>query len=126
MPIARIDLRKGKDDAFRQTIGRIVYEAMLEMGVPEGDRFQVVAEHDATGFLFERNYLGIPRSDDLIMIQVTLNAGRTVDQKRAFYRAVADGLTMKLKVRQEDVLINLVEVAKENWSFGLGLATYAD
>jgi 4-oxalocrotonate tautomerase len=56
---------------------------------------------------------------------LTLNEGRTLDQKRAFYKAVADGLHQRLDVRREDVLINLVEVRKENWSFGNGEAQYA-
>lgn len=126
MPIARIDMRRGKPPAFREAVGRIVYEALRTIGVPEGDRFQVVAEHDPDGFLFNPDYLGIARSDGLIMIQITLNAGRSLDQKRVLYRAIADGLSGQLGVRQEDVLVNLVEVAKENWSFGLGVATYAD
>jgi phenylpyruvate tautomerase PptA (4-oxalocrotonate tautomerase family) len=125
MPLVRIDLRKGKDASYRQQIGRVVYEAMVGVGVPANDRFQIVAEHDADNFLFDRTYLGIDRTDDLVMIQITWNEGRTVEQKKALYKAIADGLAAAPGIRPEDVLINLVEVRKENWSFGRGEAQYA-
>ena len=125
MPLVRIDLRKGKDAAYRQAVARVVYEALVGVGVPENDRFQIIGEHDAGNFLFDPDYLGIHRSDDLVMIQITWNEGRTVEQKQALYKAIADGLSATPGIRPEDVLINLVEVKKENWSFGNGVATYA-
>ena len=125
MPLVRIDLRKGKDAVYRERIGRVVYYAMVGVGVPSGDRFQVVSEHDADNFLFDPEYLDIHRTDDLVMIQITWNEGRTVEQKKQLYKAIADGLASEIKLRREDVLINLVEVKRENWSFGNGEATYA-
>jgi 4-oxalocrotonate tautomerase len=125
MPLVRIDLRKGKDAAFRQQVGRVVYEALMSVGVPKDDRFQVIGEHDAENFLFDPDYLGIHRSDDLVMIQITWNEGRTVEQKKALYKTIADWLSTDLGIRREDVLINLVEVKEENWSFGNDLAQYA-
>ena len=125
MPLVRIDIRKGKDNTYRQAIGQAVYEALIGVGVPANDRFQVVAEHDAGNFLFDPNYLGIHRSDDLVIIQITWNEGRTVAQKQALYKAIADGLQAAIGLRREDVFINLVEVKKENWSFGNGIAQYA-
>ena len=125
MPLARIDLRKGKDAAYRRAIGRVLYEAMVSVGVPENDRFQLITEHDADNFLFDPTYLGIARTDDLVIIQVTWNEGRTVEQKKAFYKAVADGLATSPGIRPQDVLVNLIEVKAENWSFGNGIATYA-
>jgi 4-oxalocrotonate tautomerase len=125
MPLVRIDLREGKPAHYRQDIGRVVYEALIGVGVPANDRFQVITEHDADNFLYDADYLGIHRSDDLVMIQITWNEGRTLDQKKALFKAIADGLHAAIGLRREDVLINLVEVKKENWSFGNGLATYA-
>ena len=125
MPFARIDLRKGKDAAYRREIGRVVYEAMIGVGVPLKDRFQVVHEHDADDFLFDADYLGIHRSDDLVMVQITWNEGRTVEQKKALFKAIAEGLKAAVGLRLEDVLIHLIEVKKENWSFGNGVAQYA-
>ena len=126
MPLVRIDLRKGKDLTYRQEIGRVVYEAMVAVaGVPANARFQVVSEHDADNFLFDAGYLGVDRSDDLVIIQITWNEGRTVEQKKALYKAIADGLAATLSLRREDVFISLVEVKRENWSFGNGIAQYA-
>ncbi len=126
MPLARIDLAEGKSAAYRRTIGEVVYDAMVAaLGAPKDDRFQVITEHPPENFIVDPTYLGIERSADCVVIQLTLNAGRTIEQKRAFYRQVADGLNERLGLRREDVFINLVEVVKENWSFGNGEAQYA-
>jgi phenylpyruvate tautomerase PptA (4-oxalocrotonate tautomerase family) len=125
MPLVRIDIRKGKDADYRQAIGRAVYDALVSVGVPENDRFQVVGEHAAGNFLFDPDYLGIHRSDDLVMIQITWNEGRTVEQKKTLFKAIVHGLSAKPGIRPEDIVINLVDVKKENWSFGNGIAQYA-
>ena len=126
MPFVRIDLIEGKTTDYRQCIGDVVYDAMrTTIDVPANDRFQVIAEHKAENFICDPTYLDISRTRDCVFIQITLNAGRTIEKKRAFYKAIADGLHEKLKLRREDVFINLVEVGKENWSFGNGLAQYA-
>jgi len=125
MPLARIELVQGKSVKYRKTIGEVVYEAIAEtLKAPKDDRFQIIAEHAGDNFIVDPNYLGIQRSIDCVIIQVTLNEGRTLDQKRAFYKAVATGLQQRLNLRPQDVLINLVEVKKENWSFGNGEAQY--
>ena len=95
------------------------------LNVPKDDRFQIIAEHAKGVLQFDRDYLGIHRTDDCVFVQITLNSGRTVEMKQRFYRAVADGLHEALKLRREDVFISLVEVSKENWSFGNGEAQYA-
>jgi len=126
MPIARIDLVQGKSADYRRAIGDVVYDAMVDvLKVPKDDRFQVVGEHPSENLVADKNYLGIERTSDCVFVQLTLNAGRTVEQKRGFYKAVADGLHERLGLRREDVFINLVEVPKENWSFGNGEAQYA-
>ena len=127
MPIARIDLVQGKPAEYRRAVGDIVYEAMIEtLKAPKDDRFQIITEHPADAIIADENYLGVRRTKDCIFIQLTLNAGRTVEQKKAFYKAVADALHARLGLRPEDVFINLIEVQKENWSFGNGIAQYAE
>jgi 4-oxalocrotonate tautomerase len=126
MPLVRISLRQGKPTEYREKIAAGIHQAMVEaMNVPIQDRFQVITEHPSDGLIYDPTYLGIERSDDIVFIQITLNAGRTVDQKRTFYRRTAQLLEKEPGVRPEDVLINLVEVAKENWSFGNGETPYA-
>ncbi len=125
MPLARIDMLEGKTREYRAHIGQVVYQAMREtLNVPENDRFQVITEHAKGDLVFDSDYLGVHRTDDCIFLQITLNSGRTTEMKQTFYKAVADGLHEKLKLRREDILINLVEVPKENWSFGNGEAQY--
>ena len=126
MPLARIDLPAGKSAAYHAAVSDTVYQAMTSaLNAPKDDRFQVISEHSVAQLIIDPNYLGIHRSVDAMVIQVTLNEGRTVEMKKAFYKAVADGLFERLGLRREDVVINLVEVKKENWSFGNGEAQYA-
>jgi|ERR1700691_4353069 4-oxalocrotonate tautomerase len=126
MPLARIDLVEGKTGDYRKTIGEVVHDAQVEvLKAPKDDLFQVISEHPAHNFIFAPSYLGIQKSKDCVFIQVTLNAGQTVDQKRAFYNAIADGLHERLSLRREDMMISLFEVSKENWSYGNGEAQYA-
>jgi len=125
MPLVRIDLRKGKDATYREEISRIVHEALVSVGVPTDDRFQLISEHEPPNLVFDQTYLGIRRTEDLVMIQITWNEGRTLDQKKALYKAIADGLATRLSLRREDVFVQLVEVKRENWSFGNGIAQYA-
>lgn len=125
MPLVRIDLVEGGPGAYREAIGEVVYEAMVgTLNVPKNDRFQLIAEYPAENFVVDSTYLNIQRTKDCVFIQITLSQGRTVEQKQSFYKAVADGLHQRLELRREDVLINLVEVGKENWSFGNGEAQY--
>ena len=93
--------------------------------MPTDDRFQLISEHEPPNLVFDPAYLGIRRSEDLVMIQITWNRGRTIEQKKALYKAIADGLAGKPGLRREDVFVSLGEVKKENWSFGNRNAQYA-
>jgi 4-oxalocrotonate tautomerase len=126
MPLVRIDLRKGKSEDYRQKIAQVVYQAMVSaIGVPANDQFEIITEHADTDLICDPDYLGIHRTAELIMIQIFLNEGRSVEQKKMLYKSIADGLAERLKLRREDVFITLVDVKKENWSFGNGIAQYA-
>jgi 4-oxalocrotonate tautomerase len=93
--------------------------------VPEGDKFQIITEHAPEALNVSEGYLGNHYSKDVILIQVTLNSGRSTERKKAFYQRIAGDIHAQLGTRLDDVVINLVEVAKENWSFGGGIAQYA-
>jgi phenylpyruvate tautomerase PptA (4-oxalocrotonate tautomerase family) len=125
MPLVRISFRKGRQADFGERAGTIVYEAMVEtIAVPRNDRFQIITEHDERTLVYDPGYLDIRRSDGIIVIQITLSEGRSVERKRSLYKRIAERLNAELGVRVEDVFINLVEVKKENWSFGNGVAQY--
>ena len=126
MPLVHISLRAGKPPAYRKAVSDGVFEAMLAtINVPANDKFQVVHEVPADGLIYDAGYLGIRRTDDVVFIEVTLNQGRSLEMKKAFYARIAENLAKDPGLRKEDVLISLIEVPKENWSFGNGLASYA-
>jgi 4-oxalocrotonate tautomerase len=124
MPLVRIDFCEGKAPEFGIQIGQIVYRALVVMGAPKNDLFQIITQHSKTGLQFDRDCLGVHRSDDCIFLQITLNSGRSVELKQRFYKTVANGLHEGLNLRREDVFINLVEVGKEDWSYRNGEAQY--
>ena len=126
MPLVRIDLPESVARERRTAIADIVYQTLVDiLDVPENDRFQIVTARGADTLLIDRTYLGIDRSDEALIIDITLNAGRSVDLKKRFYASLAERLGEMAKVRPEDVVVTLTEVAKENWSFGNGEAQYA-
>jgi 4-oxalocrotonate tautomerase len=126
MPLVRIELIAGKSELYLQKVSECVHRALVEtVSVPPQDRFHLITQHNKPHFVYDPAYLNIRRSDDLIMIQITLNQGRTVEMKKALYKKIADLLHQELNLRKEDVLMNLIDVPKENWSFGNGEAQYA-
>ena len=126
MPLVRISVREGKDPSYRMAVADAVHEAMVAtIAIPAADRFQVVTEHTAEGLVYDPGYLGIRRTEDVVLVQITLSAGRTVEIKKALFAKIAENLSKSPGLRKEDVFVNLVEVVKENWSFGNGEAQYA-
>lgn len=126
MPLVRISIRKGRPADFGRRVGEAIYRAMVEtIAVPANDHFQVITEHDQNGLVYDPTYFGIARSGGVVFIQITLSEGRSLEQKKALYRTIANSLKAELDVRPEDVFISLVEVKRENWSFGNGVASYA-
>lgn len=127
MPLVRIDLMRGKTVEFRRKVGEIVYQTMMDtLNVPSRDNFHIITEHRNHSLVYDAQYLNIQRTNGIIIIQITLNEGRTVELKKAFYKQLAERLHAELDIRMEDIFINLVEVKKENWSFGNGTAQYAE
>jgi 4-oxalocrotonate tautomerase len=126
MPLVRISLREGSSAAHRKAIADGVHRALVEtFAVPADDRFQVIDEYPADRLIFDRSYLGIHRSDAFVAIEIVANNTRTAVQKQALYRRIAELLADDPGLDRQDVFINLVEVVKENWSFGNGIAQYA-
>ncbi|HWT39282.1 MAG TPA: tautomerase family protein [Paraburkholderia sp.] len=127
MPLVRINLSRHAHPETVQAIGDTVYEAMVNVAnVPANDRFQIVTRHESDELVYPADgYLGISYSSSIVFIQVTWNAGRSIDVKKAFYAAVANGIHDRTGIRKEDVWISLVDVARENWSFGNGEMQYA-
>ena len=126
MPLVRISLKQGKSKDFKQKVGEIIFHAMIDIiKVPIHDIFQILTEHDSHSLIYDSTYLDIQRTPSIIVIQITLNEGRTVELKKLLYQTIAERLHSGLDVRRGDVFISLVEVKKVNWSFGNGIAQYA-
>jgi 4-oxalocrotonate tautomerase len=127
MPLARIDVDTSTSPEIRQQLSDIVYDAMTSTAkVPVNDKFMIVSTHAPGDLIFPKEgYLGINYTPGIVFIQVTWNAGRTTDVKKAFYRKIADDIHEKTGIRKQDVFINLVDVSPENWSFGNGEMQYA-
>ena len=127
MPLVRIDLREGTSPDYRKALGDGVHRAMIEaLAIPPDDRFQVISEHPPEGLIYDRTYSGIQRSDRVVFVQITLSAGRKPQQKRKLFQRMAEILAESPGLKPQDLVINLVEVAWENWSFGNGEAQYMD
>jgi len=125
MPLVRIDLARGKPAQYRKTVGEIVYEAMREtIAVPLDDKFQVITHHGDDALVCTPEYLGVRHGPRALFVQIFLAPGRTLQQKRALYAQIAEGVAHAGDVSPSDVIINLVETLRENWSFGDGVAHY--
>ena len=126
MPLIRVSLRAGKSADYRRAIAENIYGSLREtFNVPENDFFATVDELQPRDFIYDRKYFNIERSDDLVLIQLTVSNTRTVEQKKALYRRIVERLGKNPGLRPQDIFLNLLEVAKENWSFGNGEAQYA-
>ena len=125
MPLVHIALRDHHQAAVRQAISEAVHQAMVEtINIPANDRFQIISSHQADELIADPTYLDVARSDDVVFIQITLNAGRTIEMKQALYKRIAELVSTQAAIRAEDIIINLLEVSKEDWSFGNGEASY--
>ena len=126
MPLVKIHLRKGKGEEYVRLVSEAIHEALVsEASVPPDDKFHIVHQLEPSDLIAHPSYGEVSRSAELIVVEITLNAGRSVEIKRNIYRRMARNLERAVELRPDDLLVSLVEVSKENWSFGRGVATYA-
>jgi phenylpyruvate tautomerase PptA (4-oxalocrotonate tautomerase family) len=126
MPLIRISMRRGRPASQSAAIVDGVYRALRDtFDVPEDDLFAVIHQHEADEFIFNASYFGFARSDGLVYIQLTVSNTRGLVQKKALFSRIAENLGREPGLRPDDIFINLVETARENWSFGAGIAQYA-
>lgn len=127
MPLVRITHAAGKPATYRHALADGVHAALVEtLNVPADDRFQIVTEQTVDGLIYDNQYLGIRRSDDLVFIQVFLRRGRSTAMKQDFYRRIADNLARNPGLAANDVFITLSENGLDDWSFGQGRAQYVE
>jgi 4-oxalocrotonate tautomerase len=125
MPLVRISLQEGKSEEYRRALADGVHQAMVEaIDAPSQDRFQIITQHSSNDLIYDPNYFGVRRGDNIVMVQITMSFGRKPPQKRMLFQRMAEILARRPGLRPEDLMINLVETAWENWSFGNGEAQY--
>lgn len=127
MPLVRINLSQSASAETIRTVSEVVYDAMIKVAnVPANDKFQIITRHADDELVYPaEGYLGVTYTPGIVFIQVTWNAGRTIEVKKAFYKAIAEGISQKTEIRIQDVFISLIDVAREDWSFGNGEMQYA-
>jgi phenylpyruvate tautomerase PptA (4-oxalocrotonate tautomerase family) len=127
MPLVRIDVAESTSPETIKAISEAVYVAMVDVAkVPANDKFQIVSRHPAADLIYpEDGYLGVTYTKGIVFIQITWLSGRTVEVKKAFYAAIADDIHERTNLRREDIFISLIDVAREDWSFGNGEMQYA-
>ncbi|MGO4377114.1 tautomerase family protein [Pseudoduganella sp. RAF53_2] len=125
MPLVHINLRKGKSREYIKAVADGVHQALAESyNVPADDRFQLIRQYDADEFIYDADYLGVHRTDDLVIIQITAGSWRDTETKQRLYQTIVANLTRATGIRAEDVFVSLVGVGKDDWSFGNGQAQY--
>ena len=126
MPLIRIDVIEGQhSEADLAEVSAAVHRGIVEVfGVPERDQFQIITGHRTGRLVYNKSYLGIERTDGIVMVQVFFSTGRTDEQKKAFYALVATVIAERTRIRPEDVMISLIENTRSDWSFGNGVAQY--
>ncbi|MEF0940652.1 tautomerase family protein [Rhizobium sp. BR 362] len=123
MPFTRISLLRGKSPEYLQALSDNFHRAMVEtFDVPPTDRFQEIHQLEPNELIFDRTYLGGPRSDDYVFFQITIGKPRTTEVKKAFYRRLVTLLADAPGLRPEDVMINIITTTREDWSFADGIA----
>ena len=125
MPLVRIDVLEGRSDEQLAAISNAIHRAMVEcFDVPARDQFQIITEHRRGRLVYNPAYLDVPRTDGILIVQISFAAGRTPEQKAAFYARAAELLAEGAGLRHEDVMITLLENSRADWSFGNGIASY--
>jgi hypothetical protein len=124
MPLLRFDLVEGRSDAELKALLDAAHGAMLEaFGVPARDRYQIVHEHKASRMIVEDTGLGIPRTDKIVMLQVTTRPRGTA-AKQLFYKLLCEALEHQCGIASSDVMVSCVDNTDADWSFGLGRAQF--
>lgn len=123
MPFVRISVLRGKSPDYLQALADNVHHALTEaFDVPADDRFQAIHQHEPGELIFDRHYLGGPRSDDFVLIAVTVGKPRSTEVKQAFYRRLVKRLEREPGIRPEDVMTIITTTASDEWSFSGGEA----
>ena len=114
MPLVRIEMIKGKSRGYKQTLLDLIHEGLVEsIGIADWDIFQRIIEIDREDFETSTD-----KTDDFMIIEITMFPGRTKEQKQALIETVTGKLTTALSINPTDIYIVINEPANENWGMG--------
>ncbi len=126
MPLVRLSLPQSTTNADVTAVSNAVHTALVAtFNVPEPDRFHAVHRHQPHELVCTPEFFGIAHSLHVVFVQISCSSGRSLELKKALYANIAGGIAATSTFRSEDVIINLLETSRDNWSFGLGIAQYA-
>jgi phenylpyruvate tautomerase PptA (4-oxalocrotonate tautomerase family) len=127
MPFVKIALLKGKTPAQLKAIADGVHQALVDTySVPPNDRFQVIEQYEADTFFYDRQYLDIERTDDVVFIHILASRWRDTPMKQALYHAIAQRLSADCGMRAQDIQVFISNNDRQDWSFGNGVASYVE
>ena len=122
MPFVRISLRRGKSREYLQSLSAGVHKAMVEaFDVPPDDLFHAFHQHEEHELIFDRDYLGGPRTGNFVAINIVAGRPRSIDTKRRFYKRLTECLVESPGIEPGDVMIFINSTQPEEWSLGNGI-----
>ncbi|UVM48110.1 tautomerase family protein [Pseudomonas sp. B21-015] len=121
MPFVRTAVIKGTGPQQRQRIVDGIHQALVDsIGMPQDELFNLVVDYDPEQFFYSRTFNRVARSDQLIVIEITMRRGRSDAMKRELYKKIADNLGAQAQVRPQDLFIFMHENDYSDWSVGSG------
>ncbi|WP_072242533.1 tautomerase family protein [Pannonibacter indicus] len=124
MPVTQIFSLPGRSAEEKQLIMECIHEALMtRFDIPHDDQYMIFNEKAREDFFFG-SFPEMERSDAFLLIQITVSNTRSVEMKKNLYKAICDKLGRKAGVLHDDVMVSLVEVTRDCWSFGRGIAQY--
>ena len=126
MPLVRLSLPHDATTQDIEAVSDAVHLALVaHCTVPMADKFHLVQRHAPDELICSPEFLGVKHSTHVVMVQVFLSSGRSLEAKKALYAQIARHIAETSSFAANDVIINLSETTRENWSFGNGIAQYA-
>src|SRR3954467_6831394 len=121
MPFIRSAVKRGTTPEQKQAIVDGIHQALVtSIGMPDDELFNLVSEYEPENFFYDRKFNGISRSDNLVVIEITMRRGRSDAMKRALYANIAANLEKLGKISPKDVFIFTHENDYSDWSVGNG------
>jgi phenylpyruvate tautomerase PptA (4-oxalocrotonate tautomerase family) len=126
MPFVHTYVHQSTNAPTRSAIVSAIHDALVSgIGMPADELFNMVHPYDPVNFHYSRSFNGIARSDQLVVVEITMRRGRSDAMKRALYVAVAENISKINGISPRDVFIFMHENDYSDWSVGNGVFAMA-